>query len=134
MQLLLPHSTFLNPSSLCSHPTRGNWLTRLGDDSNIYTCNAPPNALASIGPATVEQSTAKRVRPHPPLPTFTVITFSRRPVEPPKIYWMYASRPLLKPMLIDTNHRSLMQPDVLAPCAVTLHYHLSYPPHLRSQH
>jgi hypothetical protein len=36
-------------------------------------------------------------------------------------------------MLIDMNHCSLRQPDILVPRAVIQHYHLSYPAHLRNK-
>jgi WD40 repeat protein len=64
--------------------------------SNIYICNIPPNILTSLGSATTGQP---KVRLHPSLPTFRVIIFSRRllVVQPPIIYWMYASCPLSHP-------------------------------------
>jgi WD40 repeat protein len=58
------------------------------DNNNIYICNVPPNILASIGLATKGHP---KVRLYPPLLSFGLITFSRRPVQPLRIYWMYAS-------------------------------------------
>jgi WD40 repeat protein len=61
--------------------------------SNIYVCNIPPDILTSLGSATTGRP---KVRLHPS-PTFHVITFSRRPVQPLSIYWMYALRSLSRP-------------------------------------
>jgi WD40 repeat protein len=61
--------------------------------SNIYVCNTPPDILTSLGSATRGWP---KVRLHPS-PTFCVITFFRRLVQPPSIYWMYVSRPLSCP-------------------------------------
>jgi WD40 repeat protein len=90
---LLASFHVLNPNILIFSPDTHILTYTTWRHSNIHICNTPPNILAGIGPATEEQSTPKRVRPHPFLPTFCVITLYRRLVEPPKIYWMYASRP-----------------------------------------
>jgi WD40 repeat protein len=63
-------------------------------DYSIYICDTPPNVLAGIGPVTLEQSTPKRVRLHPPSSTFAAIIFSKRLAQSPNIYWMYVSHPL----------------------------------------
>jgi hypothetical protein len=54
-------------------------------------------------------------------------------MQPPSIYRMYAVTSIITSMLIDMNHCSLTQPDILVPSAVVQHYHLSYPAHLRSK-
>jgi hypothetical protein len=79
-------------------------------NSNICVCDTPPNVLTGFGE---EQSTPNRVRLHAPLSIFGVMIFSGRLAEPFNIYWMYASHPLSKSMLIDMNHFSLTQPDIL---------------------
>jgi WD40 repeat protein len=78
-------------SRLVLSPDSGRLIYANG--SNIYVCNIPPDILTSLGSATTGRP---KVRLHPS-PTFRVITFCRRLVQPPSIYWMYASRPLSRP-------------------------------------
>jgi WD40 repeat protein len=78
-------------SPLVLLPDSGRLIYASG--SSIYVCNIPPDILTSLGSATTGRP---EVRLHP-LPTFRVITSPRRLVQPPNIYWMYASRPLSRP-------------------------------------
>jgi WD40 repeat protein len=93
---LLASFHVLYPAFLIFSPDTHILTYTTRSDFNIYICNTPSNVLAVIGPAAEERSTQQRVRLHPPSPTFCVITFYRRRVEPPNIYWMYASHPLSK--------------------------------------
>jgi WD40 repeat protein len=61
--------------------------------SDICICKIPPDILTSLGSATTGRP---KVRLHPS-PAFGVMTFSRRLMQPPSIYWMYASRLLSCP-------------------------------------
>jgi WD40 repeat protein len=79
------------PSPLILSPDSGQ-LT-YASNSDIYICKIPPDILASLGSAITGRP---KVRLHLS-PIFRVITFSRRLVQPPGIYWMYAPRPLSRP-------------------------------------
>jgi WD40 repeat protein len=76
---------------LCLSP--GSRQLTYASSSNIYICNIPPDILTNLGSATTGRPT---VRFHSS-PTFRVITFSRKLVQPPSIYCMYASRSLSRP-------------------------------------
>jgi WD40 repeat protein len=75
------------PSSLILSPGSEELTYASGFD--IYICNIPPDILTSLRSSTTGWS---KVRLHPS-PTFGVITFLRRLVQQPSIYWMYASHP-----------------------------------------
>jgi WD40 repeat protein len=85
------HVQFGYLSPLIFSPGSGQLTYASG--SSIFVCNVPPGILTSLGSATTGWPEVRLY----PSPAFGVITFSRRLMQPPSIYRMYASRLLSCP-------------------------------------
>jgi WD40 repeat protein len=120
------HARLRYMSPLILSPDCGQLTYARGSD--IYICKIPPDSLTSLGFATTGRP---KVRFHP-LPAFCVITLYKTGATVQHLLGVRITS-IITSVLIDMNHCSPRQPDVLVRRAAIQHYHLSYPAYLRSK-